>query len=167
VTSARLPRAAHNRQAGAFLLFMLLLLPMGLLALSLAGEYSATLRTHRQAVVTAEAAAMAAATATRADDPTQLDPGEAQRRAQRTLDEAIDVGMMSEHRSTPTQLAAFNVDADLRVATVRLEFATPQLIITEVLTLGQASPELTGVVERQAEVCVPADETDAVGCRYP
>jgi len=157
----------QNRKRGAtFIFFLLVMLPLSLVGTALATEYSVAVLAHRQAGLTAEAAANAGATAFNLSSPGTLTPSVARNRATHAFNRAIEVGMFPGYAGDNAQLTSVTVSGDRQVVTVVIEFTPPPMTITSFLT-GIGGRDLTGRVVRSARICNPASPPQAViGCWY-
>jgi len=167
-----------GRRGGGLLLFLVALLPLTLIGVVLAVDYTQVLMAKRQATNTADVMAMAAATALYRDTgaPGQdnldrIDPDEANRRAEELFQRALQSGMLPENlraRWTPDFCYAGESDclAEREVA-VTVSYEVPRLFVVDLIVPG-AQTSLAGSVRRSAKVCDPLRVSPSgPGCAYP
>lgn len=158
--------ARHSRRSmsrrGGFLTVLLLALPLMLVALSLAFDYSRAIYVSRQLADTAEAVVMAGATGFSSSNPGTLDAFDARQRARDMYDQAERVGMLTApNRKTPS-IEIVNGNRTVMATLV----ADVELVIPSALMRMLNRPPLTTTAEvtRRASVCQP---TNRGGCMYP
>lgn len=160
------------------LFFVVLALPVALLGLSLASEWSALLILRRQAESVAELAATAAAAAADPSDPTTIDPTLAQEAAEAMLARAISptpvpggsVRMLPPARGSDPTIAV-QLSPDRTVATATLAFQFPQYPVLDLLSVafGGSRQELSSSATASAGICftgVEEGSSTSAGCRF-
>lgn len=149
-------------RGSASLFIVVVALPLALVGLSIASEWSTMILVRRQAAITAEAAASAAASAARTDGQGGFDVDEARRRAEAVLSKAMEevdyngttISMLRSDVKPPI-LSVSSPATDAEVIEVDITFFFPRLPIFDMLArlTGYETGELEGRVSRTARTC--------------
>lgn len=157
-------------RGGGFFLFITTLLPLTLIGVALVADYSRAVLANRQVTNTAEAVAMAAATAFNNTDASgTIDSTEAARRAREMLEQA-ERNQMVDPDYEVSLVDGVKVSPDGATVTVTLKFTVPEFfIVGAVMSFvgGDETGQVTGTVTRGASVCLPDAPPTAAGCAYP
>lgn len=165
-------------RGGVALFFVLIALPIALLGLSLASEWSAILSTQRQAANVAELAATAAAAATDPDAPYRIEPSLAQEAAEQLLAKAVSpvdfpggqTRMLSPARGVRPAVA-LSFSPDLTVATATVSFSLPAYPVLDTLStlFGYGRYEIDSQASASSAICftgVEEERQTSAGCRF-
>jgi len=150
------------RRRGSFLMVLLVAMPLMLMGMSLAADYSRSVLVTRQLADTAEAAVMAGATGFSDTVPGTLDPDEAIARARAMVSQAELVRMLTvpNVKLDGVQMRNGNI-----TIVVEMSAEVPMIIPSLFARMVGAEPLfITAGVVRDASVCQP---TNPGGCTYP
>ena len=141
---------------------LLVAMPLMLMGMSLAADYSRSVLVTRQLADTAEAAVMAGATGFSDTVPGTLDPEEATARARDMVAQAESVRMLTVPNVKLDRVYLLNGSSTI---VVEMSAEVPLIIPSLFARLVGAEPlVITSRVGRDASVCQP---TNPGGCTYP